>query len=50
MFKFYMNVKSGAVGVYEDWYYEDKEGVTVNAVDLLEVVEVKYLNDEWVGI
>lgn len=38
----YMNVASGSVGDYDDWYYEDMDGREVNAVDLGEVVKVHW--------
>lgn len=36
----YMSVFSGSVDSYDGWWYENKNGETVNAVDLGEVVEV----------
>jgi len=47
MKRLYMNAKTGSIGEYEDWYYDDETGKTVNAVDLHEVVEVIRQNDEW---
>lgn len=38
----YMNRKTGSVGTYDDWWYENEEGKTVNAVDLNEVVQVTW--------
>lgn len=40
MEKIYMNVITGSVGAYDDWYYTDEDGVEKNAVDTGEVVEV----------
>jgi hypothetical protein len=38
--KMYMNIKTGSVGTYDDWYYTSEGGEEVNAVLLGEVVEV----------
>ena len=38
--KFYMNIQTGSVGTYDDWYYENEDGKIINAVDLGEVIEV----------
>lgn len=47
----YMNPNTGSVGDYDDWYYENEDGIEVNAVDLGEVVKViKDKNGEWVEI
>lgn len=43
-----MNVCTGSVGVYDDWFYEDASGEIVNAVDRKEVVEVIWVNEQWV--
>ena len=32
----YMNIHTGSTGTREDWWYEDENGNTVNAVDLIE--------------
>ena len=45
--KFYMNEKTGSVAPYECWDYENEEGITVNAVDLGEVVAVVGVDGEW---
>jgi hypothetical protein len=37
--KTYMNEFTGSVGTYDDWWYENEDGETVNAVDLGEVIE-----------
>ena len=40
--KMYMDIRTGEVGNYDDWFYEDLlTGEEVNAVDRGEVVEVK---------
>lgn len=41
--KLYMNAETGSVGTYDEWWYQNKYGDEVNAVDLGEVYEV-YLN------
>lgn len=38
--KEYMNIETGTVGTYDDWFYTNEDGETVNAVDLGEVVEI----------
>lgn len=38
--KKYMNIETGSVDTHEGWWYEDEDGVEVNAVDRGEVVEV----------
>ena len=49
--RMYMNPKTGSVGTYDDWYYTDGEGKTLNAVDEGEVVEVKKeVNGDWVEV
>ena len=45
--KHYMNPVTGSVGTFEDWYYENENGFTVNAVELREVVEVEWIKDGW---
>lgn len=39
---YYMNVATGAIDTKDGWDYEDENGLTVNAVDLGEVVEVEF--------
>ena len=36
----YMNVETGSIGEYDDWWYIDNDGDLVNAVDLGEVEEL----------
>ena len=48
--KTYMNEKTGSLDTYECWYYDNEEGITVNAVDLGEVVEVERVDGEWVEV
>lgn len=36
----YMNIHTGSTGTRDDWYYEDEDGNTVNAVDRGEVVAI----------
>jgi hypothetical protein len=49
MEKTYMNLETGTVGQYDDWFYTNEDGVSVNAVDLGEVVEVvKDSNGDWI--
>ena len=36
----YINILTGSIGEYEDWYYEDENGDTLNAVDEGEVEEI----------
>ncbi|MCK9324572.1 MAG: hypothetical protein M0P69_03660 [Bacteroidales bacterium] len=38
----YMNVKTGSVGQRCEWWYKDENGVSVNAVDRGEVIEVEW--------
>lgn len=45
--KMYMNVETGSVDTREDWFYQNIDGETVNAVDLGEVVEVVMGADGW---
>jgi hypothetical protein len=50
--KTYMNEKTGSLGDYNAWYYENEDGQMVNAVDLGEVTEVE-LDEEtntWVAV
>ena len=49
-FNEYMNEKTGSIDTYEGWGYENEEGLTVNAVDLGEVVEVERVDGVWVGL
>ena len=50
MEKQYMNIKTGSVDDYDGWWYEDENGVEVNAVDRGEVVEVvKNSKGDWVN-
>ena len=37
----YMNVATGSVDTHDGWWYEDEDGVEVNAVDRGEVVEIE---------
>ena len=41
----YMNLETGSVDTYDGWWYEDEDGVEVNAVDLGEVEEVQEDDD-----
>jgi len=43
----YMNEKTGSVDTYENWYYDNAEGITV---DLGEVVELERVDGVWVGL
>ena len=47
-----MNLKTGSVGYYDDWYYETEAGEVVNAVDIGEVVPVMWSSvwDDWVEV
>ena len=46
--KMYMNAETGTVNGYEDWWYTDDDGNSLNAVLTGEVVEVvKNEKDEW---
>jgi hypothetical protein len=38
--KYYMHIVTMAIDTYEGWWYENKDGEKVNAVDLGETVEV----------
>ena len=46
----YMNIRTGSVGTRDEWDYQDEDGNTVNAVDLGEVVEVRWNEEaaDWV--
>jgi hypothetical protein len=46
----FMNIKTGSVGHYDDWYYETETGEIFNAVDVGEVVPVHWspVWDTWV--
>ena len=46
--KLYMNIFTGEVDVYDQWYYEDEDGNTINAVDLGEVMEVIETEDGYI--
>jgi hypothetical protein len=48
----FMNVKTGSVGYYNDWYYENETGEIFNAVDVGEVVPVHWspVWDTWVEV
>lgn len=48
--KMYMDVMTGHVGTYDDWFYTDEYGTPQNAVDKGEVVEVYKVHGEWEGI
>jgi len=49
MEKFYMNIETGQVDTEDGWFYENEDGIEVNAVELGEVVEVVKNDDgEWV--
>lgn len=48
MEKHYMNLETGSIATYNGWIYVDEDGEYVNAVELGEVVEVVFVNDEWV--
>ena len=39
--KKYMNLATGSVDTHDGWWYEDEDGVEVNAVDRGEVVEIE---------
>ena len=43
--KKYMNLATGSVDTHDGWWYEDEDGVEVNAVDLGEVEEVQEDDD-----
>lgn len=45
---YYMNIETGSIGEYNDWFYWDDSGAIVNAVDNNEVVQVKYENGIWI--
>lgn len=44
--QFYMNIDTGSVDTHDGWWYEDEDGVSVNAVDLGEVIEVEWDESE----
>ena len=46
----FLNKATGSVAPYEEWYDTDKCGALINYVDLGEVVEVKYVKDQWVEL
>lgn len=50
--KMYMNLATGSVDDYGGWWYHDEDGDFVNAVDLGEVVEVEWNDEEgsWVEV
>ena len=37
----YMNIATGSVDTHDGWWYEDEDGVEVNAVDRGEVIELE---------
>jgi len=39
--KMYMNEKTGSLGRYNDWHYQNEDGQMVNGVDLGELTEVE---------
>ena len=41
----YMNIATGSVDTHDGWWYEDEDGVEVNAVDRGEVEEVQEDDD-----
>lgn len=47
--QFFMNIQTGSVDTYDGWDYEDEYGNKVNAVDLGEVIEVSWdeENQNW---
>lgn len=45
--KYYMNIMTGSVKTYENWWYKDENGQKVNAVDKNEVVEVIWNGENW---
>jgi len=49
MEQYYMNIYTGSVGTYDEWWSFDKDGRTVNAVDAGEVVRVDWnaMKDCW---
>ena len=49
MEQYYMNIFTGSVGTYDEWWSFDKDGRTVNAVDAGEVVRVDWnaMKDCW---
>ena len=48
--RMFMNISSGNVAPYEEWYASGDDGCVINYVDLGSVVEVKYVKDEWVEV
>ena len=49
--KSYMNIETGSVGTYDNFWYENEMGEEVNGVDLGEVVEVEQdESGEWVAM
>lgn len=48
----YMNIHSGEVSPYGGWDYTNEEGMSVNAVDLDEVVPVQWneLQQNWEAV
>lgn len=49
MEKQYMNVETGSVGTYHEWWYPTNSGM-VNAVDRGEVIEVEWECGTWVEV
>ncbi len=47
MEQMYMNIETGSVAPYVDWYYTDQDGEEVNAVDLKEVTPVFWNGSYW---
>jgi hypothetical protein len=47
MEKVYMNIETGSVDSKDGWDYKDENGITQNAVDRNEVIEVVKINNEW---
>lgn len=47
MEQMYMNIETGSVAPYENWWYTNEDGELVNAVDLDEVVPVVWNGDYW---
>lgn len=45
--KMYMNIETGSVAPYDEWFYLDEYGTPVNAVDENKVVEVKLTLHGW---
>lgn len=48
--KFYMQIHTGSVDTHDGWWYEDEDGLSVNGVDLGEVLEVEWDEEvlDWV--